>query len=339
MTLLLAEGFDIYDSAADIAATPYWTVVGGGDLFTTTGGRFGGGAIGSDNNGAYFQLTLPSPIAQDSTTYFGFAFNIVSYFAANFPFIDFIGSSGTILGGVGTESSNGNVTIFEAGGTVHNSSTQIPTGTWVWIEIKFINGSTSSNGEIQVRMNGTVVQTLATANFASGAETLAALRFAGVTTGGSHIDDLVVDDAGYLGDLRIDTLNVTADGSTMNWATSSGTAHNDVDDPLGASDGDSSFISSSTPSQEAQFAMEDLTGSSVDIFGVQVRAKAKKTDSGSRTFNGYIDSGTVGSGTARDPTTSYTWSRDGLFTVDPNTSAEWTDSGVNGAEVGVNIAS
>lgn len=337
MTLLLSEGFDIYDNITDISTTPGWTVVGGGDLFTTSGGRFGGGAIGSDNNSAYFQRALPTPIAQDSTTYFGFAFNMATYFAASFPFIDFIGSGGTILGGVGTEASNGNLTIFETGGTAHNSSTPVPTATWVWIEIKFINGSSSSNGTIQVKMNGTVILTVATANFSSGAETLAALRFPGVTTGGSHIDDLVVDDAGYLGDLRIDTLNVTADGSTMNWATSSGTAHNDVDDPLGASDGDTSFISSATPSQVAQFAMEDVTGSSSSIFGVQVCTKAKKTDSGARTYNGYIDSGTVGSGTARDPTTGYTWGKD-LFVLDPNTSAAWIDSGVNGAQVGVNIA-
>lgn len=355
MTLLAADGFDIYDDITDLTgANTGWSISSNRHTISTTGGRYGGGAVqinGSPLTSSYLLRAIPTPVAQGTALYVSFAYKHGTPGTTNSYMAYFVNSGGTYIGSV-YMNSDSTVSIRNVSDTVVAGGTStfaFNTGVWYWVEIKFIS-ALSSAGSIEVRVNGSVIVTSSAMTTASGGgTTVNTFRIFSIANGtAAYIDDLIVNNAsgsvnnGYPGDCRIDTVRPTADSGTVDWTSSSGTSHNDVDDPNGASDGDSSYISSNTVSQVSRFTNGALSGSSSSILGVVMRSKAKKTDAGARTYNNEMkSSSTTADATAFDPGTTYAWSPgagDNLKELDPNGNIAWADAAVNALETGVKLA-
>lgn len=121
----------------------------------------------------------------------------------------------------------------------------------------------------------------------------------------------------------------TGSGVTASWTSSSGTAHLDVDDPIGTPDEDSSFISAAAgASHHFTFTAFAITSSAVAKVSVTGRAKI---NSGAVTFRPYVVTGTtIRIGATHSPTTSYAdFTTD--FLTNPAHGGAWTEDEVEGA--------
>jgi hypothetical protein len=102
-------------------------------------------------------------------------------------------------------------------------------------------------------------------------------------------------------------------------------------------DGASSYVYSSTVGQSDLYAIAPIGSTPSTIVGVTTRAYCEKSDAGTRNLAVQLQSGATN---VQSPSTalgtSWNWiARNDL--VDPNTSAAWTPSGVNAAEIGVTV--
>lgn len=126
-----------------------------------------------------------------------------------------------------------------------------------------------------------------------------------------------------------------ATGTTTNWESVA------CDPACGSGPArDNSSIQSSTVGQEDLYAFPALTTSADTIYTVAVKANMKRANSGARTVDLRIKSGSTdsgGSNTALTPSTSYSWMTS-YFDTDPNTGTGWTSSAVNNAVAGPKIA-
>jgi hypothetical protein len=102
--------------------------------------------------------------------------------------------------------------------------------------------------------------------------------------------------------------------------------------------GDLSCVSSNTVGAEDLYNFSSLSSTPYNIAGVKVSALLRKTDSGARTVTVQLKSGSTDvAGASESPTSSYVYYSNYQDT-DPNTSAAWTESGVNSVTAGVKIA-
>lgn len=343
MALLFADGFDIYDDKPDAFAGGWLNVEGTTHSFATSGGRFGGGCIGGTGSfpgwgapivkspGAHFWVSFAH--YHDGT---GSSSEYLLYNRDNGAGILFQATYNASTGVVLLKDQN-NSTVVTTGGVL--------TAGWHWVEIEVTLGTDNATGALAIKIDGSS-QGSATGIDTYTGNNLASIGFYGATTGWKVDDVIINDDQGGVfatppGDCKIDTLRPDGSGGTDNWTPNTGTTYGAVDDPNGASDGDTTYIASNTVGQESRFTMGDLATASTTIYGVQVRTKSKRTDSGARTARGLINrSGTESVGTTFTPDdTAYTWNRAGSFNTDPVTSTAFTDANINALQAGVEVVS
>lgn len=344
MTLLFADGFDVYDDEADVLTAKWTQPTGTLHTFGTTDGRYGGGGIGATAASTVWAADLTGlGVVAGDTLWVSFAYYHDGNGTATAP-----GDAWVVLRDAGGGSparmdhdSAGVVYLKDA-----NNATSVTTAAvlqaniWNWVEMKVIMGTNNTTGFIELKINGTVVGTTATnIDTFTGGGALVNVRLSG-SNGLWYADDVIINDSAGSnfttppGNCRIDTLNVNADSATTDWTGS----YTDVDDALGSSDGDTTHIASSTVAQESRFDIASLPDASAAIFAVHPRVKYKKSDSGSRTLRTLIKQGaTEALGATLTPTTSYVWGQGDFFYVDPVSSVAFTDSDITDLEVGVEV--
>jgi hypothetical protein len=342
MALLFADGLDLYDNQADVVAGGITKVEGTTHTHATTGGRYGGGYIGGTT--IFPGWGVPCAKAPGSTFWFSFAYyhdgngsNIGNGDYWIYPrdsvnqqhFILFHKASGEI------------VVVDQTNAVVGSSAAVLTEDVWHWVEVKVVLGTTDSNGTIEVRVDGALAVSFTGIDTYNTRDTVN-LGFYG-SSGEWRVDDIIVnDDQGAAfttppGDCVIDVIRPNASGSVTDW---SGTFA-DVDDPNGASDGDTTFVESNTIGAASRFSMASLVGVSTSIAGVQPRAKARNTDAGMRAIRTQVrgSAGTVVTGATYTPDTTYAWSRGHFVYTDPDTSVAWTDAGITAVQAGVEVVS
>lgn len=103
-------------------------------------------------------------------------------------------------------------------------------------------------------------------------------------------------------------------------------------------DSTATYNSSATVGAKDLYTMADLPAGVTTIHGAQANNHAWKTDAGSKNLKNAIKSGaTTAYGSSIALSASMTANSD-VFETDPNTSTAWTVSGVNGVEVGAEVA-
>lgn len=246
---------------------------------------------------------------------------------------------------------SGNLFFTRNGTQVGGTSTNfIGVGTgWVYIECKaFIASGTS--GSMEVKVNGVVWLTVSASNFQNtGNASANQVQFnsSGSSGTGWNVKDIYILNTGagsntnYLGDVTVAVEYPNAAGTNNAWTPSSGTAPNEyqmVQDGITHTgswpDGDSTYISSNTPGQIADFAHQSLvlTGT---LYSVVHTGYMRKDDAGPRQAALVcLSGGTTEVGSSIALSNSYLYYQD-VLDQDPNTNASWTVTNYNSATFGI----
>jgi hypothetical protein len=192
-----------------------------------------------------------------------------------------------------------------------------------------------SGGIIQVKLNG-VLDIDYSGDTKPGTNTqFDILRIAGTGSAYAHgwWDDLVVDDAAWIGDTKIQGIRPTAAGNAAQWTPSAGANFQCVDE---VPPDDADYVETNTAAILDTHGFGDLVGSIESIKCVQVHARSVKEGAPTpQNLQLAVRSGATDyfSGNKAVPAAA----PKGLFNIwetDPNTAAAWLASGVNAAEFG-----
>jgi hypothetical protein len=347
MALLFYDGFDCYADRAE-CETSGWAATEANTTFSTTLGLNGGGCLttsGISNNRGW---VMGFPRAAQGTTmtvgawvYFGSlpsGTDNFMKFLTNFDLCAQLNISNT-----GTLS-----VTTKTGGTSTPTGTIISIETWYWIEFQVLFSTDDVNGAWEVRVGGSTVTSASGVSTRDGTRGIDHLELSsGDASTDVRFDDVYITDdsgsefLGFLGVSYIETLTVDADGGTVDWTRNTGS--NDwemVDDADAAADDDTTYVDSSTVAQETRFAIPVPTETADLVKAVQIRARMRKQDAGTRTVRGLMNVNGGGEEILFDEvglTTEYCWLALGLRTTNDTGGDPWDTTEVGLTEIGVEV--
>jgi len=188
-----------------------------------------------------------------------------------------------------------------------------------------------SGGTLTVKVNG-VVDCTYSGDTTAGLENIGRVVFGG-SGANQMMDDIVMDDAAWIGNTYIQAIKPTGAGTTTSW-DSTGTNWSAVDD-IPASDADYNYTN--VTNEIDTFETSNLTGDVGDIKCVQLTTRIAYEGSPTPTkIRGIIRSGSTDydTGTDHAPALSFTTVLD-LWETDPNTAGNPFDvTSVNALEIG-----
>ena len=228
-----------------------------------------------------------------------------------------------------------------------SSTKTLPIGAWAYLEIKVFFSDTV--GTIDFRINGENAGSFTGLDTTAGVTTCGQVRFLmGDGTDQpaiypARIDDIYIADTtgsvnnDFLGPIEIVTIMPDGDGSTNAWTPSTGTVNADLVDEIPAN-GDTDYVSTATTTNQDLYTYANLDGNTNTVKAVQVSARVRNEGAGSETLKLLARSGTTtGASAAHGFDTTYLTVQD-VFEVNPDTSTAWTETTVNGAEFGIELA-
>ncbi len=334
MTLLFADGMDVYDATADLPER-YDDIDAGLINWGAAFGRFGGGGIKVTNDDTFFKKNIAG---LPDTVILSCAIFIESAASVQADTILKFGQTGS-TGGLIIRTKVGGQDLEIVNGAAILDTFTVALDTWHWISMKiFANNST---GTFEVELDGTQVVNVTGADTQSGsAPEFVAIQFGADLVQPWTWDDIIItDDAGasplndLLPDRRIDTLFPDGAGGSTNWTPSSGTNFSNAQ----VNDGDTNYNSSATSGDLDLYTMDDMNFTPGTIDAVLVTSVARNPDAGPTQYKNRLRvSAANADGADLDTTTSYAYASD-TFLVDPDTAAAWTLTGVNAAQAGVEI--
>jgi hypothetical protein len=340
MTLLFCDSFDHY-ATAQLATK--WTSISGAPSISGTFARHGAGGLSCASN-QFVRLTFSAFPSIGSNSFnsliVGFAQKQSSLSVSQFFRIG--GANNNYFG----------MTHAIGGSTVFTNNTTRDTFLisdhdtgWHFYEVKATIHPTNGTGHVIVRLDGTEVINLQNTVFTT--TTTSTFLFVDLFCNGTacHYDDFYILDPStppnndFIGEVRIQTMMPDGTASTnTDFTPSAGSNYQNVDEIPPNSDTDYNF--SSTVGDKDTHTTAGLTApaSVKDIYGVQVNTWSRKTDSSDRNVAAVALSGsTTVSGNSIPVTTTYRYYSDN-WEEDPDTSAAWTESGVNNAEFGYEVS-
>lgn len=347
MALLFTDGFD------DGLVTQKWLSLESPPAIVT--GRHGSGIQLIDR-----EQRLEKTITPSVTVICGFALNIAESFVSNMstaPFyyyegiVEFVSDAGLTRQVLIITSPSGAIQIMRGTKTIVATSTRtLNLNEWNYIEVKVTVAD--SGGSCTVRVNGQewVTYTGDTRDGGTSANIdLVALRSGAYNTSqrpNRNYDDFYICDTSgtvnndFLGDIRVETLLPSGNGSSSQFVGSDGdSADNYLLVDEAGTPVTTDYVSSGTVGQRDLYAFADSTAMSGIVKGVQVNAYAAKSDSALRTVSGVVRSGGVDSVSVGDALQTTYSPHLSIHEVDPATGAAWTVDGVNNAEYGVEVES
>ena len=222
---------------------------------------------------------------------------------------------------------------------IGTASGALTSNTWHYIEVEFTIHN--SAGAWEIRVNGAMVAS------ASGVDTLATFptvdTFAfNADNNGASLDDIYICDPSgslnttFLGAIKIEAIYPDGD-DTSQWSPDSGTTnYTQVDETT--PDDDTSYVEADASDKKDLYTYDTLSVSSDDIRGVMVNTDVRLDSAGAETLITVCKSGATESddgGVSISDTSYGTVTR--VVELDPNTSSQWTVSGVNAALFGIKM--
>lgn len=344
MAIIWADGFDSYtDYDDDPAHTAPTMRYGSTNQYSSVvDGRFGGKAFGYGTSSPRFSVPAVSTFAigfahyfSDSASFSRTPYNELLYcYQASGGNVVILGidSAGALYLGKTSNATSQKIANTDAG--------VLETQAWHFIELE-VSLDTSSAGTAKVYLDGVAVLTATDIDFT--ASTVDTFSFGTFSVNGSaacRLDDLyVTDSAVRLGELRIETVRVSADTTDKDFAPLSGTDNYAMVNG-DTFDGDTSYVSSDTAGDMDIYAVGNISESSPQkIHAVQVSSFARKDGAASRTYRNKLVSGdTTSNGSTNSVSSSYQRKFD-IIETDPDTDVAWTAAGVNALQIGVEVVS
>lgn len=340
MALLFIDGFDHY-ATADIGKK--WSTITGSPAIGAAAGRRGSGALQINLSGA--EGVTKTFASSYTTLIVGVAFSISQAIGGARSILTLKdGTTSHLLVRLNTDNT---LSVVRAAGSIVVATTAaITIGAFVYLEFKATIDDTT--GSFSLRLNGAEVAAgsgIDTRNAGNASVNSVYIGFDG--NPGSvltlTVDDLYICDTSgsknndFLGDVRVDTLLPTGDGTYKEFTPSAGTDHYALVDETTLNEAD--YVESDVVGERDSFTTGGLPALvSQTIFGVQVNASAKKSDAGSRSLSTLVRSGTTDSEGSASALSTSTTTLTQMFENDPDGSVAWTEAKVNAAEFGAKVA-
>lgn len=217
------------------------------------------------------------------------------------------------------------------GGATTSTGVVADASAWYYLECGVV---VSSSGALTIKLNGNTIANI------TGVDTrplgVATINSVGLFSyhPSTDFDDFYVaygDELKWLGDIRVDALALTANATPQDWTPDTGNAWERLN-------ADAGTITGTDVGDKSLFEIADFTPATSAIHAVQLTAKGRKTDAGSRSMALVIKSDAtedVGPDLAlSDSTLTYTRT----FETDPDTSGAWTDAALDALQVGVKVS-
>jgi hypothetical protein len=339
------EGFEGFGSSAGSAAVgvsgKYQSFDSDSD-FTVRSGRTGGFSLEISGTSTLKGFQTPA-LATMSTVYVGFAFKQAAFNVLH-----------NVLQLVEGNISHGTLRVLTSGEWRYHLGTEIGTtiGTtsgfaatannWVYVEL--IVKIHDTLGTVDLVINGASALSFTnidTRNAGNGV--CDRVRFYGSSNGSddpTYDDIYILDDTGSVNNNRLGAQRVVGiypdgDGDSSQFTPSSGNNYAAVDD--NAHDSDTSYVESTTSGDTDLYTYESVN-SLPNIKGIQINTTVRETDANIHTLKQVAKSGSTqsdGSAVAVGTPTFRTITR--LMEADPDTSSQWTASGLDAAQFGVKV--
>lgn len=337
MTLV---GFESFDTANAGTSPPGWVFSGLTYRTTSPAPLFGVGRYigrGSTGGTAYWSPKGLAALGGSSEVVFGGWFYCSTVGSIGTPLVAFQedGTGGTVHAMV--SNSAGNLISAYRGTTLLGSSTAtMSLSAWHYVEVKIKIHDT--DGYVIVRVDTVEVLNLQNQDTRVGGTGLIdTFRVCGSAT--IYIDDCwaaTVDATApndFLGFRRISTLTAQSAGNSAQFTPLSSTNVSNVDETVD-SDGDTSYNASLTIDQLDSFVATDLPFAAANITAVKIVNVARKTDAGPSAIKSVLRTGGVDYlGSELQVTPSYDTFEE-LMLTNPDTGVAFTDTVVNGMEIG-----
>lgn len=346
MAIVHMDGFDTYTAIADVGLRYSGSSIASMGL-STTAGRFGGGCVALNSSASGTQA-LMGPIT--------FSHSGASAMLAGGAFFGGSGGDTPIIVFYNSTATTSELTLAyvtgtfrlyrgtQSSGTLLASAAQgYPAGVYHSVEIKATVAD--AGGAVEVRINGVAAITYSGDTRASSTGTAGTDRIYFCTSGtsatlGAWDDIYVMDTSGsvcndFIGDVRINTLAPTSDAAVQFTKSTGASNFSCVDE--GRYNSDTDYVESATVGHIDRFGYTDLAAAVATVYGVQPITWCRKTDATVRTMRNKLVSGaTTSNGSSFALTTSYL-PMVTTYTLDPNTSAQWTVSNANAATAGFEV--
>jgi hypothetical protein len=329
--IIAIDGFDIgpsniYASLPDTTGSP-----------TTSAGRYSGRCLDLVNNASCIKTFS----TDYSTLIVGFAFKVITLPVAEKSIIRFrFGSyDQTVL----RLRSNGRlkVTRDNGGATIGETILSLNVGTWYYIEFKTVFGIFST-GSVTVRVDGSDWLNVINTTTVGGSGNLTANR---IRIGDSNVspwqicvDDLYVDSTTFNGPyVRICTQRPIADGTISDWNSTQYNKTEAVNDE--EMDGDTNYISTSLSLDQQDFKITPspnnpawLSGEGIQAVQVTGIVRREGGDASTTAFVG-VRPPSSSDYTSSPVTLTSTYAKvSGLWTLNPDTSLEWSVGDIEDGE-------
>jgi hypothetical protein len=342
---------DSYSATADITDKFDSNSNTSENTFDATGGRYGGGAILCEDQDEWVDKVIPLSGTTGTTDelFVAVSFKVTSLTAVSSRGFMGFSQNGDVGGitavqidGLWLRINAGNIELYRGSSLIATGSITLSVDVWYRLEIRIvIHGST---GVFQLKINETLDIDFSGDTDDNGALGINVVKLSHQSTVGiTSWDDLVIYNSGgaapndFLGDMRIETLRPTGAGDSSDSTPSAGTRHEAVDDS-GGNDGDSTYVSMDT-NDEDLYAMGDLSFTPSAVYAVVTNVVCRADGSTPRVLRGKVKTGTTeGNGMNKEvPFGSNYKTLQDYFPVDPDTATSWTESGVNGMQVGQEV--
>lgn len=253
------------------------------------------------------------------------------------PVIKFMNGA-TVLGVLAVETGTLKLLAYKGDSAtlLATSTAAMSAAAWKLIEIYYLPHAT--DGAFQVKIDGVLDIDIDPADGdISTAPSTANIDTVQVGGGASqlagYLDDIVLDDAGWIGNTKIQGIVPTGAGTTTQWDPSAGDNYACVDE-LPPSDAD--YVSTNVTNEIDTYAMGNLTGSITSIKCVQIQARAayEGTPTPTHIQLGCRSNGADYFATDLTPPSSF-GPLTKILETDPDTEVAWIADGVNAAEFGV----
>jgi hypothetical protein len=343
MAIIKTEGFDLIANAAGLLQKG-WTVAEDGAINTTAsqwGGRCWdcGGSTTNVLCAAFANpISFPYISAACWRKYTGALPDVASgnvmLFAAVPPSINLMSKSSSHA--ALTNGAAGSIVVSRGGGTVVTTLVNaIQLDVWQHYEMRvYINNSV---GTLEVWLDGIKVVDIVGDTLDSASE--CGVQFTGnANPTNCFVDDVVMAYSAttphpQIGPHRIHTLLPDGAGTNSAWTGS----NLDVDDPFGASDGDTTFAVSATLNAKQDYSFGNLIESPASIMSVTVVTDVRKTDIGTVGVTPYIISNGVTSAGVEAGLSEAYKAEQNIYTLNPDGSVAWTETSVNALLAGHEI--
>jgi hypothetical protein len=340
MTILLMEGFDLYNGAdATIGIAANWLLDNYYATLSTPAGRFGGKCFCTVWGGSVqYSLAYRTLAAQTSAFSFGLAIRISDF--SESPFVWLLSASRAYQACIRTDSF-GNLIACRASSRTSQTDlgkTSAPVlrrNAWHYVEVEGVIGDT---GAMRIYVDGAKVLDLSGVNTQQQATNQIGMIQLGYTGSSAtyYFDDLYVTDTDHrLGERKITVLTLTADVAKA-FTPSTGTDNYAcLDDAVPDT---TDYVTATDPGTTDTYELSDLVDTPAVIDAIQLTAMARKTDAATRALALQVVSGaTSDDGPSFYLSASFTaFSR--ILPNDPATGAAWTPAAVNALRAGPKVA-